>query len=254
MLSFDPRVKLIWALSGVLAIFLLNSAVIQISLLVGILLLIQLFRFKILDVLSAVKYLLILLPITFLVHLFFTTGLLADLFRKGGFDPQLFNWALPIQFTLRLGNLILFMSFLIKWITPLGFLDAIYLLLVPLRKLRLPVDDLFQLVFIAVRFFPLVQNEYKRLDQGWNSFLPEGENNWRAKVSRIRERVIPLMIFSFRKAEVLAEVMSMRGYGLNPQRSYYTHLKFRPKDVFFATGGILILAATIFLRSQVSFS
>ncbi len=250
MSAFDPRAKLIWALSGMLAIFLLDSVFLQIGLLAGILLLIKLSGFSITEILGAVKYLLILLPITFLVHLFFTTGLLAGLFQSGGLIPGHFNWQIPLQFTLRLANLILLMSFLIKWITPLGFLDAIYLWLAPLRALRLPVDDLFQLIFIAVRFFPLVQDEYKRLDQGWNSFLPDRDHNWRSRVSRIRERLIPLMIFSFRKAEVLAEVMSMRGYGINPQRSYYTHLQFGPKDALFATGGVLILGVVIVLKTQ----
>jgi len=152
----------------------------------------------------------------------------------------------PLLFTIRVGNLILYMAFALKWIRDIEFLDAIYHILKPLRRLKWQVDDFFQIIFISVKFFPILREEYTRLDEGWKTFTTVQDRTLSDRIKRVRDSVIPLMIFSFQRAETLADAMTIRGYGSTSRRSYYGQLKFTYTDwrVTFIT--IVILISIIF--------
>ncbi|MFA6742807.1 MAG: energy-coupling factor transporter transmembrane component T, partial [Candidatus Neomarinimicrobiota bacterium] len=159
---------------------------------------------------------------------------------------QVLFWQ-PLGFTLRIGNIIILMTLAIQWLKALEVLDAFYHFLKPLRKIGLPVDDLFQIIFIAVRFIPLMREEYQRLDESWRIFINRRPTSLAAKVERLRMILIPLMIVSFRRAEVLAEAMTVRGYDPKAERSYVGQLRWRAVDwVGLAVGlGALVLVVVI---------
>jgi energy-coupling factor transport system permease protein len=138
------------------------------------------------------------------------------------------------------------MAFSLRWINAVELLDCFYVILKPLKRLKLPIDDLFQVIFLAVRFFPLVKEEYLRLDEGWKSFAKSSENSIKKKILNVRDRLIPLMIFSFRKAETIADSMVIRGYGSVDNRSYYSNLKFETKDIIFTLIGCVLFSSIYF--------
>jgi len=246
-MNFDPRAKLIWAIGGIAVIFSTQSLLGQICILMIIIILTKLVLSSLIRTFKAVKYLLIFLPITFLIPLIFSTNVFSTLFSKGVYYIDWKEILLPIKLTFRLGNLLLFMAFLINWIKSLEFLDCIYSILKPFRSLYIPIDDLFQVIFIAVRFFPIMREEYWRLDEGWKTFIKNPKESLRHRILNIRETLIPLMIFSFRKAETLADAMIIRGYGSCNKRTYYSHIKLKMMDAFFALIGVVFLFLIVFL-------
>lgn len=228
MSSPDPRIKLLWAFLWLMAIFTLQTNSGQLLILSGTLLMIVLSRVTLMKTVRTVRFLLLLLPITFCVHFFFSNpGILSQL-KRGTFVIE--TLGIPLMFTLRMGNLIFFMGFLLNWIAALEFLDAVYIWLRPLRRLRFPVDDFFQIIFIAVKFFPIIRMEYQRIEESWRSLIPECQTTLKGRIVCVRDSIIPLMIDSFRKADVLADAMLIRGYGRNPTRSYYRQLRFSGRD------------------------
>ena len=242
MHEIDPRIKLLWALLAVLAIFTAQSLGSQIFLCAPCAVIIALGGVPRRDTLRGVRYLIWLLPFTLIMHLLFGTDLLAAL-RGQRELPPLAQWlGQPLMFSLRLGNFLILMSIVLRWIGAVEFLDAVYYLLRPLRRLRLPVDDLFQIIFIAVRFFPLVEAGHARLTESWHHLLNNGEPvTWRQRLRQQREILIPLMILSFRKAEVLAESMQVRGYRSGQARTYYGQLRWRRRDRLAGLGAVLAL-------------
>lgn len=246
MKNFDPRAKLIWAVGGITVIFSTQSLLGQVCILTVIIILTKLMFTSLTRIFRAVRYLLLFLPITFLIHLIFSTNIFSILIREGIYGVDWKMILLPMKFTLRLGNLLLFMAFLINWIKSLEFLDCIYSVLKPFRRLHVPIDDLFQVIFIAVRFFPIMHEEYWRLDEGWKTFIKDSKESVRHRILNVRETLIPLMIFSFRRAETLADAMVVRGYGSCDKRTYYSHLKFKMEDTFFALTGIVFSGLAIF--------
>ncbi len=248
-MNFDPRAKLIWAIGGIAVIFSTQSLLGQICIFMVIIILTKLVLSSLIRTFKSVKYLLIFLPITFLIHLIFSTNVFSTLFKEGVYYIDWKEILLPVKFTFRLGNLLLFMAFLINWINSLEFLDCIYSILKPFRRLNIPVDDLFQVIFIAVRFFPIMREEYWRLDEGWKTFIKDQKESVRNKILNVRETLIPLMIFSFRKAETLADAMMIRGYGICNKRTYYSHLKFKMEDAFFTFTGVVFSSLVILFVS-----
>ncbi len=247
MNNLDPRVKIIWAISSIFLIFTTYNLPVQIGMCCCILILPFLFGYSISGMIQPVKYFLFFLPFIFFIHLIFTSDFIAKIFQSNQ------NWLVeltqPLIFTFRIANFILLNSFLFKWIDKVYFLDAIYILLKPLKKIKIPVEDLFQVVFIGIRFFPIMSIEYKRIDSGWKNLIKTKQNTIKERILRIRDLIIPLMIFSFRKAEILAEAMTIRGYSGN-NRTYYHYLKFCLNDFIFAILGIiffLLIVIKIFI-------
>jgi len=226
MNSLDPRAKLFWSFAWMIILFLVYRSIGQ--LLGAIILMILISGISLKTIFHSIRYLLIFLPITFLVHLLISSQGWRWLSGAIVFDVSMLSQ--PTLFTLRLGNLILFMAFVIKWIKDIDFIDAVYHLLKPLRRFKWRVDDFFQIIFISVKFFPILKEEYARLDEGWKVFSPVAENRISERVQRVRKSLIPLMIFSFQRAETLADAISIRGYDSAHQRSYFKQLRFNISD------------------------
>ena len=244
MKYLDPRAKLLWSFAWMISLFLIYSSREQLICLALTLLLIRINGIRLSSVFRSVRYLLMFLPITFLVHLLITS--------RGWqlFTGELqFSLALleqPVLFSIRMVNLIILMAFVLKWVRDIEFLDAVYHLLKPLRRLDWAVDDFFQIVFIAIKFFPILQEEYRRLDEGWKVFADSPDKHLAERIQRVRKSLVPLMIFSFQRAETLADAISVRGYHNTVRRSYYQPLSFRTVD-WLICGLALSLLVTVII-------
>ncbi|PIS28981.1 MAG: hypothetical protein COT43_05130 [Candidatus Marinimicrobia bacterium CG08_land_8_20_14_0_20_45_22] len=241
----DARAKLIWAVLGATLIFQLDTCAGQASFSAGYGLALLCIGMDWRRLIKPIRYFLIFLPLTLAIHLIFTGGILGILVGKPMGSVDL--W-MPLMFTIRMGNFLFLMAFVFQWIGAVETLDCIYWSIRPLKKLGVRTDDLFQVVFIAVQFFPIVKEEYRRIDRGWKSFISSDTSSLRKRILNVRDRLIPLMIFSFRKAETLAEAMSVRGYSGSSKRSYYGQFESKPIDVALAFGSavaLLILVAEL---------
>ncbi|NLA21461.1 MAG: hypothetical protein GX870_00305, partial [Candidatus Marinimicrobia bacterium] len=171
MKNLDPRVKILWLIIAVIGIFRLKVwyAQLGVAIILGTIITFRILYAK--ENFKVLRILLVFLPLTFLIHILFGTNLLATIFRSVPRDSWSVLLFTPLTFTLRIGNLIALMALATHWLKALEVLDALYHLLKPLRKIGLPVDDIFQIIFIAVRFIPLIQEEYQRLDDSWRIFM-----------------------------------------------------------------------------------
>lgn len=230
MKNLDPRVKILWLMIAVIGIFRLKVwyAQLGVALVLGTIIIFRTISTK--ESFKVLRILLVFLPLTFLIHILFGTNLLATIFRSAPRDSWSVLLFTPLTFTLRIGNLIALMALATHWLKALEVLDALYHLLKPLRKIGLPVDDIFQIIFIAVRFIPLIQEEYQRLDDSWRIFMNRDSGGLFGQIERLRTILVPLMVVSFRRAEVLAEAMTVRGYNSQVKRSYIGRLHWQTPD------------------------
>ncbi len=87
-------------------------------------------------------------------------------------------------------------------------------LLAPLKKLRLPVDDIAMIFSLVLRFIPLIAEEalqIKAAQKSRGAVFNQG-GVWR-RVSAWFPVLIPLMVGLFRKAEQTSTAMDARCYG-----------------------------------------
>ena len=236
MNKIDPRLQLLWFFIYSFLIFQGENLPSQLMLMAFTILGIYISGHNLPKIIKKIRYLLLFLPITFFIHLFFSTTFFSIIISYGLLAIPLNIFTIPFHFTIRILSFIIFMAWFTSWIDNGKILDGIYLLLKPLAKIKVPVDDLFQVIFIAIRFFPILQEEYKKINANWKTYCNrEDDEN---KVLKILNNLVSIIIFSFRKAEKIALAMHIRGYG-SGNRTYYTKLKYSFTDFLFFAFSII---------------
>ncbi len=179
-----------------------------------------------------------------LVILLFVTALYHLVFSGEGSDVavDLFGWKIysgGVQlagfYSLRL---VLFIStaFLITLTSsPSELAEAITKVLRPLKKLRVPIDDLSLILFIAIRFIPVLYEEFIAIR---NAQIIRGVNFSGSVVNRIRKTsciIIPVFVSAIGRADDIAMAIEARGYGRSADRTTYSHSRFGATEILFVT-------------------
>jgi energy-coupling factor transporter transmembrane protein EcfT len=103
---------------------------------------------------------------------------------------------------------------LVGWTTPLGAVaPALARLAAPLRRIRLPVDELIVAVGLALRCLPLLVDEMRTLGAArrLRHHGPGDRRNARRSVLEIHDLVSTSVIVSLRRARDLADAITARG-------------------------------------------
>ena len=105
-------------------------------------------------------------------------------------------------------------------------------------------------VALALRYIPDIQQEYHEISQAQQARgieMSKKESLFR-RLKAASAILIPLILSSMDRIEVISNAMELRGFGKHKRRSWYMARPFRPAD-FVAMGlCALLLAAAIFLN------
>ncbi len=142
-------------------------------------------------------------------------------------------------------RLILFVSivFLITLTSsPSELADSLAKIMNPLRKIKLPVDDIALILFIAIRFIPVLYEEFKTIK---NAQILRGASFGGSLYNRLRKSssiIIPVFVATVGRADEIAQAIENRGYGKNRSRTYFSLKKFRLNETVFSvsSGGLLL--------------
>lgn len=108
-------------------------------------------------------------------------------------------------------------------------------------------------VALALRYIPDIQKEYHDISQAQQARGIEMSK----KVSLIKRLksaatiVIPLILTSMDRIEVIANAMELRGFGKNKKRTWYMAKKFRWAD-FMAMGVCVLMLLVVFLLNYLN--
>lgn len=136
-----------------------------------------------------------------------------------------------VYFVLRLGTMMLATTVVTLTTSPVALSDGLASLMRPLRRLRVPVDDIATMVSIALRFIPTILDEVDRIvaaQTARGARFSEGP-----LMQRMRAWipvVIPLFVQMFRRADTLALAMEARCYG-SATRTHLRELAMKPADI-----------------------
>ena len=241
----DPRVKLLATL--LLAVSITIILDVPVYLLISLLLAAGMFLARIPLRLVAVNFrpFILLAAITFLLHILFSSRGGTEVINIGGLDITdkgliaggMFTWRVFLFFALvTLFNLTT---------DPIDISDALVRLLGPLKRLKIPVDHLGLLVFMAFRFIPLLFEEARmiyaaQLSRGFN---PKGGLIKRAK------NAVPLMtavfMTSIRRADNMALALEARGFHPGRERSSYRMFGIKPLDIVLLAMALAVLILAV---------
>lgn len=217
----NPKTKLILSLYFIVIVFLCNNWETY-TLLTGFTLFCVLCsQIKLSYFLKGLRSLIGLILITVILQLFFTSG--GTVYWKWG-PLQLTNFGMinAVYIFCRI-VLIVFMSTLLTvTTTPLEIADGIEALMRPLRKIKVPVDEIALMISIALRFVPTLMDETQKIMNAQRSRGANfGEGNIFKQARMLIPVLIPLFVNSIKRAEDLAVAMEARGYQGGPHRTKY---------------------------------
>jgi energy-coupling factor transport system permease protein len=125
--------------------------------------------------------------------------------------------------------------------SPVALVEGLTMLLSPLRRLKLPVDDFALMCLIALRFMPTLLEEVEQLIKAQTS---RGADMTRGT---IRERLqslamlfIPLMQGVLRRAAELATALEARGYEVEGRQTFLHETSFGLAD-YVVLGGLVVV-------------
>jgi energy-coupling factor transporter transmembrane protein EcfT len=138
-----------------------------------------------------------------------------------------------------LGIEVLAFAALVSWTTPLADLaPALGRLASPLRRLRLPVDEVVAAIALGIRCLPLLIEEVRVLAAARRTRRPEPLRGFQQHAEALQELLFTALASSLRRSRELAEAIEARGGVPGPVGE--TH-PWRPVD----TGIMLLVAAAV---------
>ena len=150
--KMDPRMKIIATLLYIVMLFVASH---PLSLIVGIAMLVLMYRVSGIPMKMITKSLKPVVPIiifTSVLNIFFVSG--DPLFQFGFIEITRQGLMLAILMSVRILCLIAGSSLLTYTTSPIELTDAIEILLNPLKKVKVPVHELSMMMTIALRFIP----------------------------------------------------------------------------------------------------
>lgn len=240
--KLDPRTKLISSIWFIMLIFLAKG-----FLSYGILAAIVLTAAYISEI--PIRYYIDgLKPLTFLILI---TVVLQLLFSQGDTILLQLGWIKitqegvinAVKIIIRFILIIFMSTILTLTTTPLEIADGIESLLKPLKKFKIPVQEIALVLSIALRFVPtLMQETEKIMDAQKSRGVEFNEGSLIERMKKIVPLLIPLFISSIDRADELATAMTARGYRGGDHRTKLRELNWSQKDhLTFVLFGLLTL-------------
>ena len=250
----DARLKLILTVLYIVVLFICRGPVPY--LILGGLLIFSVSASKVgfKQVTRGLRPILILLIITTLFNVFYTTG-----------GNVLFSWKFitvtsyglytAFYMVVRIVLLIIGTFTLLTYTTsPIMLTDALESVLSPLKKIRVPVHELAMMMTIALRFIPTLVEETEKIMSAQKSRGADFESgNILKRAKALIPILVPLFISAFRRAEDLATAMECRCYQGDNGRTRLRVMKMQKLDYIILIVSLIIFAAAIVANYTVTF-
>jgi len=178
---------------------------------------------------------LILVLITMIYHLLFSSAGGATLLSLGSIEVTTGAVRQAAFFSLRL-VLFVVVAFLVTFTnSPSELAEALAKLFSPLKRVRVPVMEMAMILFIAIRFVPILFEEFHSIR---NAQITRGVSFSGSLLSRIRKAtviIVPVFLAALQRADELALAIQARGYDGSSTRTFYSSTCFGRREIVFST-------------------
>lgn len=185
--------------------------------------------------------LMVIVLITFIYHLVFSGRGTETLYSFFGFEITRGALSRACFFSLRL-IIFITMAYLVTLTSsPSELAEAFISILKPLKRIGVPVNDLGLVLFIAIRFIPILYEEFNAIK---NAQIIRGVNFAGSVFNRIKKTgyiLIPVFVAAISRADDLAMAIEARGYDSNRERTFYTRMSFGGREWFFLLSGTILV-------------
>lgn len=107
-------------------------------------------------------------------------------------------------------------------------------------------------VSLALRYIPDIQRDYRSISQTQQARGIDISRNEKMtkRIKNISAIIIPLILSSLDRIEVISNAMELRGFGKHKKRSWYSEKKVKKKDYFIIFTGVLIFSGSLLVTYQ----
>jgi energy-coupling factor transport system permease protein len=244
----DPRVKLAWAVGMMLVVAFTLDPLTYATLTVYLITIIFLCRIPFSRVIPQLRGLALLFAITLVLHLLFTEPEGSVYLRVGAVVISEKGLTNGLLYSYRVFLFLLTALALNISTSPVELSDGLVRLLGPLRSLRVPIDDLGMMLFLALRFVPVMAEEAAAIRDAQMSRGARRAKGFVGRIKALIPLVLPLLVSSVRKAHYLALAIQSRGYRPGCRRTSLRVYKLGTGDAVFMTSSIVFLLASVMIR------
>lgn len=244
----DPRLKIVFLIAYIVAIFLATNFYGLAACAAVLLLAVLLARIPLGKVLRSVRGVTFLVLFTAALNLLFYSG--ETVYWEWGifcisFEGIIFS----VFLALRLVLLVVCSSLLTYITTPVSLTDGVESLLTPLKWIRLPVHELALVMSIALRFIPILMDETQRIKNAQMARGADFESGGLIKkVKATIPILVPLLLSAFRRADELGDAMDARCYTGGKHRTKYKKLRFTWRDLLAFLLGAALVTGVVLMR------
>lgn len=190
---------------------------------------------------------LLLIGITMAYHLIFYQGPTEVLVTILGWSIKQGAVTNAVFYSLRL-IVFISMAFLITLTSsPSELAEALAKLFRPLKKIGVPVNDLALIVFIAIRFVPILFEEFTAIK---NAQTIRGVNFSGSFITRLKKTtyiMLPVFMSAISRADDLALAIEARGYHSGRTRTFYSHSRFGIAEAWFMVVSAIAIFGLFYL-------
>ena len=245
----DPRTKILLATIFIVSVFVANNPVAFLIVFITSIVLVAISRISFKVVLKSIKPILIILLFTALLNIFMTKGEGEPLVHFGFIQIYTEGIVRAVMMALRVVLLIVGTSILLTYTTsPISLTDGLEALLLPLKRIKVPVHTFAMMMSIALRFIPTLIEETEKIMNAQKSRgadFTSGTLVQRAKA--LIPLLVPLFVSSFKRAEELATAMECRCYRGDKNRTKLVKLEYKANDYLYLTLLTLFMGVIICL-------
>ncbi len=121
--------------------------------------------------------------------------------------------------------------------------DALAKTIRPLRKYKVPVEDISLILFIAIRFIPVLYEEFNVIKNAQRLRGVDFTGSITNRAKKSAAIIIPVFAAAIARADELAQAIEVRGYGKSPERTYYSTSRFGLNEIGFVSISLILLSA-----------
>lgn len=246
----DPRAKLAPVLLVLVLAFFASSLWFPLGLLSILIILLLCAGISGGTIVKSFAPILLLAVVTGFYHLIFTGRESSALLTIAGWSVTVDGAYAATYFTLRL-MLFVAVVFLVTLTTgPSDIAATLVWLARPLAALRVPINDFGLMMFIAVRFIPVLRDEFIAIRHAqWLRGLGV-DGSWSQKIRNSVALIVPVFTAALSRADELALAIENRGYRSHAPRTVYSHFRFgRAEWLYVVLSGAVIVALFAAVRA-----
>jgi len=229
----DPRAKILMAVYLMLLSIFCSSPFFYLLIICGLTLLLLRSNISYRIILKNMRPFLLLILITALYHLIFSARDSATVLNIFGWHLTSGGLYLAATFSLRVFLFLEIAFFLTITTMPSDLAEALVGWLRPFKRFGIPADDILLIVFIAMRFVPVLAEEFDIIKKAQIVRGVDFSGGLIKKGRKMTLLLIPIFQSALRRADDLALAIESRGYVSGAERSSFRVFEYTPVDILF---------------------